>query len=109
MALNAPLKRLFRSTDPKREKTIYSSPGYDLGIGRHDLYTCDGHEIDAIYCNGRGVRYLVVARKPNSKKRYVGFEYNLNTGQSKYFDYSVSQKDIDKMVASMDLFKENKW
>ena len=109
MALNAPRKRLFRSTDPKREKTLYVSPGYDLGIGGHDKYTCDGHKIDAIYCNGRGERYLVVARKPNSRKRYVGFEYNLKTGQSKYFDYSLSEKDIAKMVAPMNLVTENKW
>lgn len=108
MALKAPGKRLFRSAEPKRVRVLYASPGYDLGIGGHNRYTCDGHEVDAIYCDSRDMK-IVVARKPNSRKKYVGFDYNLQTGQSKFLDFSMSEKDIDKMTSSMDRLCKNTW
>ena len=103
------MKKLFKSPSPPQISVMYISPGYDLGVGGHNKYTCDGHEIDEIYCDGRGARYLIVARKPDSRKRYVGFDYNLNTGQSKYFDFSLSEKEIRKIVEPMNPVAVNEW
>ena len=103
------IQKKFRSAPPKQETVTYVSKGYDLGFGNTNRYTCDGHQVDMICCDGRGSKYLIVARKPGSRKRYVGFDYNLKNGQCKYFDYDMSEKEIRQMTAPMEILVENKW
>ena len=103
------IKKMFRLPSPQQVRVTYVSKGYDLGIGPHSRYTCDGHEIDMICSDGRDAPKLIVARLPDSKRRYVGFDYNLNTGQCNFYDYGISEKEIQKMIGPMDKLIENSW
>ena len=103
------IKKMFDSPPPKQVKVLYTSKGYDLGIGKHDRFTCYGHEIDMILCDNRGPPYTIVARDPETNKRYMGFDYDLERGQCKFFDFGISEKEIRKLITGMDVMLENTW
>lgn len=103
------IKKQFGSRDPKQVTVTYASKGYDMFPGSHNKYTCEGDEIDMICCDSRDSGMLIVARKPSSKKRFVGFGYNIENGQCKFYDYGMSEKEIKNMVSTMDVLTENQW
>ena len=94
---------------PKQMQVLYVSDGFDLGIGGHNRYTNVGDEIDAIYCEGRGRPYTIVARKPGSKKRYLGFDYSIEKGECGFYDFDVTEKEIREITSKMEPMAENRW
>ena len=103
------IMKQFSSRKPKQVTVTYASKGYDMFPGCHNKYTCEGDEIDVICCDSRDSDKIIVARRPGARKRFVGFGYSIENGQCTYYDFDMSEKDIKKMLSSMDILTENSW
>ena len=97
-------------TPPKQLKAVYVPRGFDVNGGaNHSRYTCEGDEIDEIYCEGRSGPYTIIARRPDSRKRYMGFDYDVVSGVCGFMDFDISEKEMKRITERMELMKENTW